>query len=191
VCIASSASRGGHVQRCCYDSARQLITRGPAAGTPALYHPGRDVARHLQWDYQSAVDCGLNKMLDSRYLERRPPSGQHCAENPLLVSTVPSLLERSFEQFLEQGMPEGESLGSCAMQDSTCKPFCLSGGLSARKCDPAQFALFVQFDGVHIAVADPSGSSWVGKWEASSGDADARPVDQVSTRPPYTLDPKP
>ncbi|KAJ1472459.1 hypothetical protein T484DRAFT_1840235, partial [Baffinella frigidus] len=178
VCVVSSASRGGHVQRCCYDSAQQLITRGPAAGTPAMYHPGRDVARHLQWDFQAAVDCGLNTMLDSRYLERRPPSGQLCAENPLLVSTAPSLLERSFEQFTKQGVPEGESLGSCAMQDSTCKPFCLSGGLSARECDAAQFSLFVQFDGVHIAVSDSTGGSWVGKWGASSGDVEARPVDQ-------------
>jgi len=178
VCIHSSGTGGGHVQRCCYDSSRQLITRGPAAGTPALFHPGRDAAKHMIWDYQSAVDCGLDTMLDSRYLERRPPSsGDNCSDNPSLVETAASLLELKFAQFEQQGAPEGENLGSCAMQHSSCKPFCLSGGLSARKCDQVQFSRVLQFDGVHIAVAEVGGS-WIAKFEASSGDLQDRPVDQ-------------
>ena len=186
ICI-SRASVGGHLQRCCYDSSHQLITRGPAAGTPARFHPGRGGAKHLQWDFLSAVDCGLNSILNARYLERRPPSGQHCPANPARASQDPSatLLEKSFQLFLDLGAPSGENLERCSMQDSACKPFCVTGGISTKQCDVNTFSRAIHFDGVRISLSanighatSASSDSSLGTWLAKSGGQGARPLDQ-------------
>jgi len=86
---------------------------------------------------------------------------------------------------LDLGAPSGENLERCSMQDSACKPFCVTGGISTEQCDVNTFSRAIHFDGVRISLsANPghassaSSDSSLGTWLARSGGQGARPLDQ-------------
>jgi hypothetical protein len=68
-------------QQCCYDKSRQLITGGPAAGTPDLFtpHDAKSNARHTE------IDIGLFWIMGFElYNKYWPPSGDgRCPTNEI------------------------------------------------------------------------------------------------------------
>jgi RHS repeat-associated protein len=72
---------GNHGQQCCYDSAGNLITGGPSAGSPDFASPAYSTGQHYKNDVDPFYQCKKVDCADVYFKHRPPNNGLNCPKN--------------------------------------------------------------------------------------------------------------